>query len=750
MKTAISLALMILILSSGRPGASENDALLGFTAPQAMEQRLLEKRFDGMLKAGNLRDWMQKLTARPHHLGSPHGKENAEFIASLFRSWGYETQIEQFKVLFPTPKTRLLEMTAPVRFQAQLGEPALKEDSTSSQKDEQLPTYNAFSTDGDVTGELVYVNYGLPDDYEELALRGIDVKGKIVIARYGASWRGVKPKVAAEHGAIGCIIFSDPSGDGYFQGDVYPKGGWRSDAGVQRGSVMDFTEYDGDPLTPMIGATEDAPRIAREKTNNITRIPVLPISYGDALPLLKALEGPVSPEKWRGNLPIPYHMGPGPAKVHLKVEFNWNLTPAYDVIARVKGSEYPDQWIIRGNHHDGWVNGALDPISGVVALLEEARAVSELMKSGWKPKRTLIYAAWDGEEPGLLGSTEWVEQHQQELRQKAVVYINSDSNSRGFFGAAGSQTLEKFVNEVAREVQDPHKHIPVIDRMRAYQSFEGKPEEQIEARDRSDVRLPALGSGSDYTAFLQFTGVASLNIGFGGEEQYGQYHSVYDSFDHFTRFCDPNFEYGIALAKVGGRIMMRMADAGILPFEFTGFADNVSQFLKELQEFDTQQRKDAAEKNRRIDEKIYEAYFDPAQKFVTPQREETPPHLNFAPLENAVDHLVKSASDFAKAHEDALKSNRISDQNIREINDIFMHSERALTRKEGLPGRPWFMHQIYAPGVYTGYAPKALPSVREAIEQKKWKLAEDQILVVAETLERFTGEIERARALLVR
>lgn len=751
MRTAYILVFTVLLLAPNLRGAAPaEDSLLGFYEPQVAEQKALEARFDQTLNAANLKEWMQHISARPHHVGSPYGKENAEYIAGLFRSWGYDTRIEQFSVLFPTPKTRVLELTAPETYRAELAEPALKEDHTSGQKNEQLPTYNAYSTDGDVTGDLVYVNYGLPKDYEELELRGIDVKGKIVIARYGASWRGVKPKVAAEHGAVGCIIFSDPSGDGYYWGDVYPKGGWRSESSAQRGSVMDFTEHDGDPLTPFVGATENAPRIPREKSNSITKIPVLPISYKDALPFLKALQGPMPPESWRGNLPIPYHMGPGPARVHLKLEFNWTLSPIYDVIARMPGSQFPDQWIIRGNHHDAWVNGALDPVSGLVALLEEARALSELAKTGWKPKRTLIYAAWDGEEPGLLGSTEWVETHREELQQKAVVYINSDSNSRGFLGVEGSQTLEKFFNQVARDVPDPEKKISALARARANLLFTGTPDDQKEARTRADLRMPALGSGSDYTAFLQFAGIASLNIGFGGEEQYGQYHSIYDSFDHFTRFCDPSFEYGVALAKTGGRTVLRIANADFLPFEFTGFSDDISTYVKQLQEFTDQMRAETDETNKRIAGKEYEAYFNPQEKFVVPAAKDPVPYLNFAPLQNAAEGLQKSASAYQSAYDEALKSGKITDQDRAALNAILMHSERALTRKEGLPGRAWFTHQIYAPGVYTGYAAKALPSVREAVEQRKWKLADDQILVVADTLRKFTEEVDQARAILQR
>src|SRR5881409_785665 len=455
-----TLALFLVLGAAAQNGpATQLRPLQGFSREGADRQRALEKQFDSFLKKEEARDWMKRLSARPHHLGSPYGKENADFIASLFRSWGYDTEIERFDVLFPTPKTRILEMTAPERFTAKLEEPVLKEAATSGQKSEQLSTYNAYSINGDVTGQSVYVNYGVPQDYDALERRGIDVKGKIVIARYGGSWRGIKPKVAAEHGAIACIIYSDPRNDGYYQGDTYPKGAWRNENGAQRGSVVDMPLYPGDPLTPGVGATANAKRLDIKDAQTLTKIPVLPISYSDALPLLKALEGPVAPAAWRGALPITYHLGPGRATVHLKLEFDFKLVPAYDVIARLRGSERPDEWVIRGNHHDAWVNGAGDPVSGLVALLEEARATSELAKSGWRPKRTIIYTAWDGEEPGLLGSTEWAEAHAEELRAHAVAYINSDTNGRGYLGVEGSHSLEKFIGGVEMDVPDPESGV---------------------------------------------------------------------------------------------------------------------------------------------------------------------------------------------------------------------------------------------------------------------------------------------------
>ncbi len=715
----------------------------------ASKPRAIETQFDSHMNRDNLRNWMKRLSARPHHVGSPYGKENAEFIAAQFKSWGYETEIETFHVLFPTPKTRVLEMIAPVKFTPSLSEPPLKEDATSSQTNEQLPIYNAYSVDGDVTGELVYVNYGVPRDYEELEQRGIAVKGKIVIARYGGSWRGIKPKVAAEHGAIGCLIYSDPRDDGYFQGDVYPQGAYRNERGAQRGSVADMPLYPGDPLTPFIGATKDAKRLPTKEAPTLTKIPVMPISYSDAKPLLQALGGPVAPESWRGALPITYHCGPGPAKVRLKLEFNWNIAPAYDVIAKIKGSEFPDEWIIRGNHHDAWVNGADDPISGMVATMEEARAIGELVKTGWKPKRTIIYCAWDAEEPGLLGSTEWAEAHADELKNKAVIYINSDSNGRGFLGMGGSHTLEKFINQVARDVVDPQKQISVADRARALRIVRGSPEDRKEARDRKDLPIYALGSGSDYTPFLQHLGIASLNLGYGGEDGGGSYHSVYDSFDHYTRFGDPNFDYGLALAQTAGRAVLRLAEAEVLPFEFINFAETVAKYAREVAKLADDMREETEEKNQRIKDKTFEAVADPEQVYVAPKPMAPVPFLNFAPLQNAVSRLQQNARDYERAMTDLTASGKpIPVTQTKALNAILMKTERALTRSEGLPRRPWFIHQIYAPGLYTGYGVKTLPAVREALEQRNWQEAAEQIEIVARVIEGFAGEIDRATTVL--
>ncbi|HEV7241763.1 MAG TPA: M28 family metallopeptidase [Thermoanaerobaculia bacterium] len=709
--------------------AQPNTPLPIFGFKDAAKQYALEAQFDAKLNRDNLRTWMKRMTARPHHLGSPYGKENAEFMASLFKSWGYDTAIERFDVLFPTPKTRVVELLAPQRYTAKLNEPALAEDATSNQADEILPPFNAYSIDGDVTGDLVYVNYGVPKDYEVLAQNGIDVKGKIVIARYGGSWRGIKPKVAAEHGAIGCILYSDPRDDGYFEGDVYPAGAYRSEHSAQRGSVADMPVYSGDPLTPGVGATKDAKRLDRGAATTLTKIPVLPISYADALPLLRALGGPPAPTEWRGALPLTYHIGPGPARVHLKVEFDWKLAPAYDVIARLRGTDLADQWIIRGNHHDAWVHGANDPVSGMVALMEEARAIGELAKSGRRPRRTLIYAAWDGEEQGLLGSTEWVETHIAELREHAVAYINSDSTDRGFLEAAGSHTLERFVTEVARDVQDPERGVSVLERARARQIVNAEDaDERKQIRERSLIRLGALGSGSDFTPFLQHAGIASLNISYGGEGEYGVYHSAYDSFDHYTRFLDPTFEYGVVQAKTTGRMMLRLANADFLPFETTTLAATASRYLDEVTKLAEKTRAEIEERNRQLRERTMELAADPKKPFVAPPAQTPAPHLEFAPLRNALERLQKAATAY----------DRGTSRNDR----IAMQLERALTRDEGLPQRPWYRHHVYAPGLYTGYGVKTFPAVRESIELHKWDEANAQIVVLAKVIEGYAKLLE--------
>ena len=734
--------------------------LRGFTAESSRIEREWEAKFKAIPDPARMRSAMQLLSARPHHVGSPYGKQNAEWIRAQFQSYGWDAKIEEFDVLFPTPKERVVELVAPTTFRLKLQEPRVPEDPTSSQVDEQLPSYNAYSVDGDVTGPLVFVNYGVPADYDELERHGISVKGAIVIAKYGGSWRGIKPKVAAEHGAVGCLIYSDPGDDGYAGGDVFPKGPMRPAQGVQRGSVADMPTYPGDPLTPGVGATKDAKRLPVKDAPTLTKIPVLPISYGDAQPLLSALTGAVVPDAWRGGLPITYRFGPGPARVHLKVAFDWSLKTLHDVVARIPGASEGEQWIVRGNHHDAWVNGAEDPISGLVAELEEARAMGELLKQGWKPRRTIVYAAWDGEEPGLLGSTEWAEAHADELREHAVAYLNTDSNGRGMLGMEGSHTLEKFVNGVAKDVDDPETKLSTWKRDQAATIRYGSPDDRTAARTEEDLRIGALGSGSDFTPFLQHLGVAALNIGFGGEDNGGIYHSIYDDFYWYTHFSDTSFVYGRALAQTVGTAVMRLAGADLLPFAFTNLASTVQRYSRELQQLRDRRANDIAERSKQVEEGIAAATSDPRNPTHALATEAAPPHLNFAPLLNAADALTAAAGRYEKAAGKVLDRGGVTmasgtggaplDATLRAANIKLVQSERALTAPDGLPKRPWFTHLLYAPGYYTGYGVKTMPGVREAIEQSEWTTAEQQIERVAAALQREAAHVNEVAELLER
>ncbi len=713
--------------------------ITGFTEKNSANQQQLEQKFDAQLSAERIGQTIKDLSAVPHHVGSAGGKAVAENILAKYKSWGWDAKIETYQVLFPTPKTRLLEMLSPTVYKALLKEPGLKEDATSGQAD-QLPTYNAWSADGDVTAELVFVNYGLPEDYEELDALGIDVKGKIVIAKYGHSWRGIKPKVAQEHGAIGCLIYSDPKDDGYVAGDVYPKGAFKNEFGVQRGSIMDMVIYPGDPLTPNIGATENAKRLDRLEATNLLKIPVLPISYHDAQPLLEALEGPVAPASWRGGLPFTYHVGPGKAKVHLKVDFDWKLKPAYDVIATIKGSQYPDQWVIRGNHHDAWVNGASDPISGQAALLEEAKAIGELVKTGWKPKRTLVYCAWDAEEPGLLGSTEWVEDHAAELQKKAVVYINSDGNGRGFLGAEGSHALETLVTEISKDVTDPQTKVSIFERSKANRVVNASgAKDKKEAMAKTTLTLGAMGSGSDYSSFIQHLGVPSLDLGYGGENEGGEYHSIYDSYDDYKRFKDPTFDYGVALSKTAGRAALRMADADLLPFDFRSLSKTVNGFVKDLLSKTEAMRETTSTENEVIRTNQYALANDPTEKLKLPTAKAEVPYIDFSPLQNALTALEKAGDHAAEVWTKAIASN----MDHGAMDQYLYKAEQLLLAETGLPRRGWYKHTLYAPGFYTGYGVKTIPGVREAIEQRNWKEAQEQIAVVAGAISRLADYLQK-------
>lgn len=736
-KRSLLAAPLLLAIGAGVPR--------GFFTENGAQERKWEERYRSLPEPAVLRESMRVLSAEPHHLGSEQGEKNARWILAKMKEWGLDARIETFHVLFPTPKERLVEMLEPVSFRAALAEPPVPGDPTSSQTDKQLPSYNAYSADGDVTAPLVYVNYGVPADYERLEELGVDVRGKIVITRYGGSWRGIKPKVAAEKGAVGCLIYSDPKDDGYFQGEIYPSGSFRPSFGVQRGSVMDMPIHAGDPLTPGVGATREAKRLTIAEAKTLTRVPVLPISYADAQPLLAALSGPVAPTEWRGALPITYRVGPGPAKIRLKAAFDWKSVPLHDVIAMIPGSVWPDEWVLHGNHHDAWVNGAEDPISGMVALLEEARAFGTLLKEGWRPKRTIVLAAWDGEEQGLLGSTEWAETHAVELKKKAVAYINTDSNGRGFLFAAGSHSLEAFVNEVAGEIQDPQKKVSILSRARSKRLADAdSAAKRKEIRERKNFAIDALGSGSDYTPFFQHLGVASLNLGFGGEDEGGIYHSIYDDFAWYTRFSDADFTYGRALAQLTGTSVMRLASADILPLDFTGLSDAVAKYVQEVEDLAKEKREAEEERARQVEERLAWAVADPKKPFVEPKPAVRVPHLNFSELRNASEDLTRAAKEYSAAFDGAMTRASSAPESLRELNQMLIAAERSLTRDEGLPRRPWYKHHVYAPGNYTGYGVKTLPGVREAIEEKEWEEANREAETAARVLEKAAAHIRSA------
>jgi N-acetylated-alpha-linked acidic dipeptidase len=724
--------------------------MLGFNPAQAQAERALEGRFDAGLSPAEISVRLQRMSAEPNQVGSPHDRENAEFTLAQYKAWGWDAHIEVFSVLYPTPKAESLELLGPAPFHATLTEPPIPGDATSARTAGELPGYNVYGADGDVTAPLIYVNYGMAADYEQLQRLGVDVRGKIVIVRYGGGWRGLKPKLAYEHGAVGCIIYSDPADDGYATDDAYPAGPARPERGIQRGSVQDMQVRAGDPLTPNIGATEDAPRLPLSQAETITKIPVMPISWGDAQHFMAALSGPVAPRTWRGALPLTYHVGPA-ASVHLLVQSNWDRKPIYDVIATIKGSQWPDQWVIRGNHRDGWVFGAQDPLAGQTAEMQEAKSIGALVKTGWRPKRTIVYASWDGEEPGLLGSTEWAEMHATELQDKAVLYVNSDTNDRGLLFLEASYSLRRLIDQAAGDVRDPETGASVRARALAalqVRALEPAASEEVKAQARSAAaggELPVgdLGSGSDFSAFVQHLGIASINLGFGGEgESGGVYHSAYDTFEHYQRFGDPGMVYGVVLAQTAGRLILRTADAELLPMAFGAVAEKVAAQVEELKKLVVSERTKSQTVDRLLDEKAFALAADPTKSWGPPDREDAVPDMDFSPLDGAVARLAASARAFDAAAAVA----PLAPGRSAAANAIVQGLEQAMTDSRGLPGRPWYRHLLYAPGMLTGYGAKTLPGVREAIEGRRWAQAAEFIDRTAQVLNTLAARLDMATA----
>jgi N-acetylated-alpha-linked acidic dipeptidase len=681
-----------------------DSGLRGFPEKDVQQEREWEQKARQIPEPDRIRDYIRRISERPHHAGSPASKATAEYLLELVRGWGLDATIEEFEALLPWPTVRKLELVAPTRFEAKLAEPAVAEDSNSIDPG-QLPTYNAYSPDGDITAPLVYVNYGVPEDYEYLAKQGVDVKGKIVLARYGSSWRGVKPKVAYEHGAVGCLIYSDPRDDGYFPGDVYPLGPFRPKDGVQRGSVMDMAVYPGDPLSPGWASEKGSRRLALSEAKTLQKIPVLPISYDDALPLLQSLSGPVAPEAWRGAMALTYHIGPGPATAHLRVAFDWTTRPIYNVIARIPGKDFPDQWVMYGNHHDAWVNGAADPASGLASLLETARSLAELARAGWKPRRTVMFAIWDAEEFGLIGSTEWAEKHAGEIDKKLVSYLNTDMNGKGRLEIQGSHTLETFVGEVLRDVKLPGSEQTLYAAALEPPKDTAKPDQPKPA----GFRIGPLGSGSDYTAFVHHLGVASVNMAFTENSERGIYHSIYDSFYWYSHFDDTDYTHGRALSQVMVTSLLRLADAPLLPFEFGNLARTVGEYLNEIVKL-----KGASA-------------------------------LRVAGVRKELERLKKSAAAFESRYRRSTeKSTGAALDHLARANELLFRTERVMLLPAGLPGREWFKHQIYAPGLYTGYGAKTLPGIREAAEAGRWEEANREADALAGALQAVREQIEQA------
>jgi N-acetylated-alpha-linked acidic dipeptidase len=696
----------------------------GFAPPRSDTERKFEEQFRAVPSPANAREELRRLTAEAHIAGSPEDYATAIYVRDQMRSFGLDSELKEYQVLLPSPRSpSIVELIAPTRERLQVREDLVREDPSSSSK-KIVPLFNGYGATGDITAPLVYVNYGLPGDYEALKKAGVEVKGKIAIARYGNSFRGVKAKVAEDNGAIGLIIYSDPADDGYAQGDVYPKGPWRPDSSAQRGSVQFLFVYPGDPLTPGLPAVPGTPRLKKELALNLPHIPVQPISYGDARRLLRPLRGPVRPRGFQGGLPFSYHVGgTSDVRVHLKTDIEFATKTIWDVITRIDGAAEKDRWVVLGNHRDAWVFGAVDPNSGTTAMLELGRGLGQLMKSGWKPRRSIILGSWDAEEQGLIGSTEWVEDNASELKEKAVAYLNMDAAVSGSnFGASSVPSMWKLIHAAAQDVRDPKSGKSVYEVWRDRAIENASETELYDANGKEKPapppRIGALGSGSDYTPFLQHLGVPSLDMSFNGD--YGVYHSAYDSFYWMSHFGDPTFQYHVAAAQIWGTITLRLADAAGLPLDYTDYATQLRDFINETKRLALR-----AKLGDSFDAKALLKAAD-----------------DFSAEADKIDKRRRAeVLEAEKASARGSSSETEAVARLQRTNDALMQAERALIDDRGLRGRPWYKHQIYAPGFYTGYAALPLPDLRQAIEDGR---AGD----AAEAANRITAAIKRATEVL--
>ena len=708
------------VSAQARAGNTAGNAASGLAVPDHIfgyrdftQQAQIDQQFiaspDPTLAEAHLR----ALTAEPHMAGTPEDKKTAEYVAQKFRAAGLETQIVEYRVLLPRPLEVSIDVTAPANVHMH-GPTRERVDSDTFQDDPRVVMpFNGYSPSGDVEAELVYANYGRPEDFKRLEEMKVDVRGKIVVARYGANYRGVKSYVAQERGAAGVIIYSDPMDDGYFRGDKYPRGPFRPDSGVQRGSVSYTFKYPGDPSTPGVASTLTLPeskRVSPQDAATLPKIPTTPISYADVRPLLENLGGPESPRDWQGALPFTYHVGPGPVrlKMHLKMDIGYRSI--WDVIGIVRGSQFPDEWVIAGNHRDAWVYGAADPNSGTAAMLEAVHGIGDLLKSGWKPKRTIVFGSWDGEEQGMLGSTEWGEEHERELAN-AAAYLNMDVAVSGpNFGASAVPALKQFVRDATKMVPSPKgetvyeiwKEAKARDAAnRVPADLAGSQNRPPNARVDQDVEVGDLGSGSDYSVFLQRLGVPATDIGSGGS--YGVYHSVFDNFAWFKKFADPDFKYEQEMARVLGIQILHMADADFLPVDYSLYGKEIVSYVQTAQS-----------KAQRV----------------------------FGSSAPAFDSALQAARRFATAGNAILPAQNSSHSDLLRLNRVLRDAERALLIPQGLPNRPWYRHAIYAPGEYTGYAAVVIPGVNEAIDANDSSRAASQLAVLAEALNRAANVLE--------
>ena len=705
MKLVLTLSLVAhLFLAS--PAALAQTTLDGFSAERSQTERRWEEQFRAVPKPDSAREHLRILTREPHIAGTKEDYATAIYVRDQLRGYGIAAELKEYEVWLNYPNSpSIVELITTRRQRLNIQEPVVTADPTSSHPNI-TPLFNGYSANGDVTAPVVYANYGLPNDYDDLKKAGVDVKGKIVIVRYGNSFRGVKAKVAEDHGAIGCIIYSDPADDGYMQGDIFPKGPWRPGESGQRGSVQYLFDYPGDPLTPGRPAIPGVDRLKPEEATDLTRIPVQPISYDAAKAILSGLTGPVRPRGFQGGLPFAYHLGgTDDVKLRLKTDMDYKSRKIWDVIARIDGNEEKDRWIILGNHRDAWVFGAVDPNSGTSTMLEVGRGLGALLKQGWKPKRTIILGSWDAEEYGLIGSTEWAEELATELKEKAVAYLNLDVAVSGpHFSASSVPSLWKLIYGALMEVKDPKTGKTVYQQWQD-RAREGRPEGDPTV---AVARIGPLGSGSDYTPFLQHLGIPSTDMGFGGD--YGVYHSSYDSFYWMDKFGDPGFVYHVAAAQVWGTMALRLAEADGLPFDYTDYAKQIRDYFAETA-FLARRRNLSSS----FDEKS---------------------------MTEALDDFAKEADRVSKLRQSAVRdSNR---EQLSRINDALMQTERQFIDAKGLRGRAWYKHQIYAPGFYTGYAAQPLTDFRQAIDDRNGANAKESLERIVQAIKRATNTLKQA------